>query len=90
MKIKFYILIIKIHIIILKIFGDALCVYALILFLAYLLRKRVCIDSRNLNNKYCILSHQWSKVYRQETTPGDRNSTHMFTLCWLYVCLGLL
>jgi len=32
-----------------------MCVYDLILFLAYLLRKRVCIDSGNVNNKYCIV-----------------------------------
>ena len=33
----------------------SVCVCALILFLAYLLRKRVCIHSRNVNNKYCIV-----------------------------------
>jgi len=37
----------------LKIFRNAVCVYALILFLAYLLRKRVCIPSRNVNTKFC-------------------------------------
>jgi len=39
----------------LKIFRNAVCVYTLILFLAYLLRVRVCIHSRNVNNKYCIV-----------------------------------
>jgi len=39
----------------LKIFRNAVCVYALILFPTYLLRKRVCIDSRNVNNKYWII-----------------------------------
>ena len=34
------------------------CVYALVLFLTYLLRKRVCIDSRNANNKYSIVITQ--------------------------------
>jgi len=45
----------------LKVFRNAVCVcvcvcvYALILFLAYLLRKRICIHSRNVNDKYCIV-----------------------------------
>jgi len=30
-------------------------VYAFILFLAYLLRNRVCMHSRNVNNKYFIV-----------------------------------
>jgi len=37
-------------------FSQMRCVYTLILFLAYLLRKRVCTDSRNVNNKYCIVT----------------------------------
>ena len=40
----------------LKIFRNAVCVCALILFLANLLRKRVCIRSRNVNNKCCIVT----------------------------------
>jgi len=45
----------KFYMLILKIFRDAMFVYALILFLAYLLRKNVCIDSRTVNNKNCIV-----------------------------------
>jgi len=39
----------------LKIFRNRVYVYTLILFLAYLLRKKVCIHSQNVNNKYCIV-----------------------------------
>ena len=35
----------------LTIFRNAVCVYTLILFLAYLLRKRVCIHTRNFNTE---------------------------------------
>jgi len=46
-------------------------VYAFVLFLAYLLRKMVCIHSQNVNNRIntalALLSHQWSKVYSQWT-----------------------
>jgi len=45
----------KFYILIMKIFKNALCVYALILFLAYLLRKSACKESRNINNKICIV-----------------------------------
>jgi len=31
------------------------CVLTLLLFLAYLLRTRVCTDFRNVNNKYYIV-----------------------------------
>jgi len=54
----------------LKIFRNAVRVYALILFLAYLVMKRVCIHSRNVNNKYCIV-----------TTPVEQ-SLHPVHYAW--------
>jgi len=36
-------------------FSEMQCVSALILFHAYLLRKRVCIHSRNVIDKCCIV-----------------------------------
>jgi len=39
----------------LKIFRNAVCVYALILFFAYYLRKRVCIHTRNINTECNIV-----------------------------------
>ena len=30
--------------------------------------------SRNVNNKYCVVTHQCSKVCSQQTMPGDGNS----------------
>jgi len=41
------------------------CVYALMLFLAYLLRKRVWIHSRNVNNKYYIVITPVKRVCSQ-------------------------
>jgi len=39
----------------LKLFKHAVCMYALILLLTDLLRNRVCIHSRNVNNKFWIV-----------------------------------
>ena len=39
----------------LKVFRNGVHVCAFILFLAYLLRNRVCMHTRNVNNKYCIV-----------------------------------
>ena len=62
------------YILILKFFRNAACVYTLILFPAYLLRKRVAQSFEKSAINIVLLSHQWSKVSSQETTPGDRNS----------------
>jgi len=61
----------------LKVFRNGVRVYAFISFLAYLLRNRVCMHSRNVNNKYCVVItpvEQSFKVYSQWTMPVDRNS----------------
>jgi len=76
----------------LKFFRNAVCVYALILFLAYLLIKRVRVTAYALEKSIinaALLSHQWSKVCSQKTMPGDRNSILCsqclsFTFGWGY------
>jgi len=51
----------------LKIFRNAVCVYVLILLLVYLLRKRVCINTRNFNNKCCIVAREIQILQGPET-----------------------
>jgi len=50
---------------ILKTFRNAVCVYTLVSILAYLLRKRVCVHSRNVIYKNCIVITPVSKVCSQ-------------------------
>ena len=52
----------------LKRFRNAMRMFALILFLAYLLRKRVCIHTRNFNTKCNIVI---TPVLEQSLQPVD-------------------
>jgi len=58
------------------------CVYALILSLAYLLRKRVCIHSRNVNTKYCIVITPVEQNLQPVGYAWLLKQHTMFTLCW--------
>jgi len=50
------------------------CVYALILFLAYPLRRRVCIDSRNVKLYFYHTSRAKFVAKTMPIVPADRNS----------------
>jgi len=73
-KMKFYILITKICILILKIFRNAVCVYALVLLLPIFLGREFAYIFESSTINIVLLSHQWSKVCSQDTMPGDRHS----------------
>jgi len=70
-------------------FRNAVCVRFDFVF-TYLLRQRVCIDSWNVNNKYCIDITSVKQTLQPVDYAWWQKQHTMFTLCQLYVCLVLL
>jgi len=65
---------------------NAVCMYALILFLPSSEEEfAYALETSTIN--VALLSHQWSKVCTQYTMPGDRNS---IAYSYVHIVLALL